>query len=761
MSHEGTIVPHYTAAHWGIREVEGTELRHWSEDPFPSRIGLDQLHPHLQRLRVKRPAVRASWLRETSRGPNARDPQEPFVEVGWDFALDLIAGELERVRGRHGNQAIFGGSYGWSSAGRFHHAQSQLHRFLNVIGGYVRHVDTYSLGAASVMMPHVVMPMSKLMVQQSTWPVIAKHTRLFVSFGGVPLKSTQVSPGGVGKHRASEGMRSLHASGAKLVNIGPVGDTLECEGVEWIPIRPNTDVAVMLALAYVINEEGLHNVAFLRDYCVGFERFRASFTGEDGGAPCTPEWAESVSGMPAARIVTLARELVATRSLINMAWSLQRGSHGEQACHALIALASVVGQIGLPGGGFGFGYGSMNVIGSDGGSLRGPTLPQGRNLVSEFIPVARLSDMLLRPGETFTYNGETLQYPDIRLVYWAGGNPFHHHQDLNRLQKAWQRPEAIIVNEQYWTATARRADVVLPATLPLERDDLGYSAREGHLVAMRKVAAPLGAAKHDYEIFQELAERLGARNQFTEGLSASDWLRRLYGECREANPEAELPEFDDFWGQGMVMLDDDVEPQTLLEAFRRDPIAHSLETPSGRIELYSETVANFRLDDCPGYPSWIPPHEWLGSSSITPEVTFHLLSDQPARRLHSQLDASEYSLGGKIDGREPVDISSVDAQRLGVNTGDVVELWNDRGRCLAATRVTDSIRSGVLRLSTGAWLDLDSDGRDRHGNPNVLTLDVGTSSLAQGCAAHTCLVNLRGPIKNPPEVRAFDLPVLR
>ena len=156
--------------------------------------------------------------------------------------------------------------------------------------------------------------------------------------------------------------------------------------------------------------------------------------------------------------------MAASRTMLSIGWSLQRAHHGEQPFWALVTLAAMLGQIGLPGGGFACGYGPSNLMGS--GALRhsGPTLPQGANPVREFIPVARFSDMLLHPGERFAYNGAEHIYPDIRLVYWAGGNPFHHHQDLNRLRLAWRKPETVVFHEQFWTPAAKMADIVLPAT---------------------------------------------------------------------------------------------------------------------------------------------------------------------------------------------------------------------------------------------------------------------------------------------------------
>ena len=272
---------HYTASHWGIYEVgydndRNARLHPYSGDSDPSSIGLHQLDPAVMRLRVKRPSVRRSWLLH---GPGAAPElrgHEPFVEVEWPEALDLVAAEIERVRKGHGNTAIFGGSYGWSSAGRFHHAQSQVHRFLNACGGYVRHTDSYSLGAGRVIMPHIVATMEELQASHTSWDVMAEHTTLFVGFGGVPLKNTQISSGGAADHRVRAGLRRMRQGGTRFVNVGPVRDNLDTGGdVEWLPIRPNTDVALMLALAWVLRDEALLDRGFLHRWLHRLRDLRA------------------------------------------------------------------------------------------------------------------------------------------------------------------------------------------------------------------------------------------------------------------------------------------------------------------------------------------------------------------------------------------------------------------------------------------------------------------------------------------------------
>ncbi|MGY6270575.1 molybdopterin-dependent oxidoreductase [Achromobacter denitrificans] len=763
----------YTAAHWGIYEVAlengGTPRLHpIPEDDAPSPIGEAMLEACLDAsVRVKRPCVRESWLRH---GPGAfpeRRGMEPFIEVSWAEALDLAAAELRRVREQHGNDAIFGGSYGWSSAGRFHHAQSQVHRFLNTIGGYVSHRDSYSLGAARVLMPHIVAPMDILIGSHTSWNVLEANTRLFVTFGGVPEKNSQISAGGPAPHRVRAALRRMADAGIRFVNISPVrDDLLTGRETDWWPIVPNTDAALLLAIAHTLHSENLHNHAFLDKHCVGFDAFARYLSGGTDGQPKSADWAAPITGIEAGRIRALAREMAATRTMINAAWSLQRAEHGEQPYWLVVAVAAMLGQIGLPGGGFGLGYGSANMIGSAVPKLSGPTLPQGSNPVPDFIPVARLADMLLHPGEPFRYNGAQYRYPDIQFVYWAGGNPFHHHQDLNRLSRAWRKPRTIVVNETFWTATARRADIVLPATTALERDDIGYSNRERYMVAMRRVMAPYAEARDDYWIFSELARRLGTWEAFTQSRDTMQWLAAMYGECVGGAKESDiaLPDFATFWARGRIDLQPDGKPDAgvvLLEDFRRDPKAHPLSTPSGKIEIYSERIASYAIGDCAGHPAWYEPSEWLSPDAAS-NGWLHLISDQPHTRLHSQLDNSACSKGGKIGQREPVRIHPRDAALRGISKNDLVRLSNSRGACLAAALITEGVRPGVVALPTGAWFDPqhapDGSRLEIHGNPNVLTQDRPSSGLSQGCSAQSCLVRLERYPHPPPPITVFESP---
>ena len=265
--------------------------------------------------------------------------------------------------------------------------------------------------------------------------------------------------------------------------------------------------------------------------------------------------------------------MAGTRTMVTASWVLQRAHHGEQPYWAVVLLASALGQIGLPGGGFGFGYGSGAGIADAPLSFMAPAMEGIKNPINVTIPAARISDCLLQPGEPFDFNGKRGNYPDIRLVYWAGGNPFHHHQDTNKLRRAWQKPETIVVHEPWWTATARHADIVLPATTSLERNDIGAARRDSIIIAMHQAIEPVGEARNDFDIFTSLAQRLGYADAYTKGRDEKAWLRQLY-EQSAAEPAPTLrrcPDFDTFWNTGYLEIPAAAEEYVLFGDFRADP----------------------------------------------------------------------------------------------------------------------------------------------------------------------------------------------
>ncbi len=770
-------------SHWGafratVEDGRWTGIRGWERDPAPSPQLEGILDSVYSPTRIKYPMVRRAFLEKGPGAETGTRGADDFVRVGWDEALDLVAAEIRRTSEEHGPTGIFAGSYGWKSPGKLHNCQSLMRRMFNVSGiGYVNSSGDYSTGASQIVMPHVVGRL-EVYEQQTAWPVVVENTDLLVFWGADPVVTNQIG-WLIPDHGGFEGLKAFRETGKPVLFIDPVR-TESCdffgEAAEWIAPRPQTDVAIMLAIAHTLHEEGLSDQDFLDEYTYGFDRFLPYLLGESDGTPKNAEWAAEISGLDPETIRGLARRFAGGRTMLASGWSLQRQHLGEQRHWMLVTLAAMLGQIGLPGGGFGLSYHYSN-----GGSpaADGPVLPgitdggkavEGAAWLTQSgaasIPVARVVDMLENPGAPFDFNGKRETYPHPRMTYWTGGNPFAHHQDRNRMVKAWQRLDTVVVQDFQWTATARHADIVLPATTSYERNDLeqyGDYSLKG-IIAMKKIVEPMYEARDDFSIFAALADRFGARDAFTEGKSEMDWLRAFYKSAEEQADARgiDMPSFAAFWEEGSVMFPVSERGRAFVRYadFRDDPLLEPLGTPTGLIEIYSRNIEKMGYEDCPPHPTWMEPLERIGR----PDAPFplHVATSHPARRLHSQLCGTALRKTYAVAGREPCLIHPDDAAARGIADGDVVRVFNDRGQMLAGAVVTDRIRPGVIRVNEGGWYDPVEPGADgtlcAYGDVNVLSPDIGTSKLAQANCGHTVLAEVEKFAGDPPEVTVFDTP---
>lgn len=743
-----------TSTHWGNYRIEVNDKEDivgvytYEADLEPSPLGQALNDVFDKRVRVSQPMVRQGYLEHGPNSDHTQRGREPFVAVDWDTAFDLVATELKRVIDTHGNEAIYAGSYGWSSPGTLHIARWNMHRLLNLMGGFTDSIGSYSTAAYEAITPHVLASNGQLVYDTPAWIDIAENAELVVLFGGASLKNSQVSFGGLGPHLAKHDMQTAVRAGVEFVNISPIREDLDDFAAEWLAPRPNTDMAIMLGLAHTLITENLVDTAYVEKYTVGYEKFTPYVLGQTDGEPKTAAWAAAISEIPADTIRNLARRMAAKKTMIGVNWAIQRAQHGEQPYWMAIVLAAMLGEIGHSGRGVALGLNAMHSVGSARRPLvQWPTRPKGANPINKRIPVARIADMLLNPGQPFQFNGNDWTFPDIRLIYWVGGNPFHHHQDIHRLIRAWQQPDTIIVNDPFWTASARYADIVLPATTVLERNDINFTLLGASITPMRQAASPYAQARSDYDIFLGVAQRLGVADAYSEERSEMDWLRHFYEEARglaEENGRL-LPDFESFWLGEQLTIKPATRHTPLVEKFHADPSGNPLPTPSGKIEIFSDRIASFGYDDCQGHPMWLPTKEWLGAERAS-QYPLHLLSNQPKTRLHSQLDHARTSQNGKINGREPARMNPVDAAARGIADGDYIRLFNDRGACLSVVVLSDDLRPGVIQLPTGAWFNpadpKQPNSLEIHGNPNVLTLDVGTSKLGQGPSPNTTLVDV-------------------
>lgn len=737
--------------------------------------GPDQVHT---KARVKYPMVRKGYLANPANPEGVRG-QDEFVRVSWDEAYKLIHEQHSRIRNTYGPEAVFAGSYGWRSSGVLHKAQTLLQRYMSMAGGYSGHMGDYSTGAAQVIMPHVVGSI-EVYEQQTTHPVILEHSDVVVLWGMNPLNTLKIawsSTDGSGL----EFFHQLKKSGKTVIAIDPMrSETIEFFGdnCQWIAPHPMTDVALMLGVAYALQANDKHDTAFLDKYTIGYDKFEAYLLGKTDGIAKTPEWASAITGVPAKQIELLADIFSNNRTMLMSGWGIQRQQYGEQRHWMLVTLASMLGQIGLPGGGFGLSYHYSNggnptrdagVLPAISASIGGGSSAGNDWAVSGAVnsfPVARIVEALENPGVKYQHNGHELTFPDIKMIWWAGGAPFTHHQDTNRLIKAWQKPELIVISEPYWTAAAKHADIVLPITTSFERNDMTMTGdySNQHLVPMKQVIAPQFESRNDFDVFADMAELLrpGGRDVFTEGKSEIMWLKGFYDEAQKAARASRIrmPLFNKFWQDNeLIEMKFNQKNAEFVRhaAFRNDPVMNPLGTPSGKIEIFSRTIEGYGYSDCPPHPTWLAPDEWTGSAK---EGELQLMTAHAAHRLHSQFNYAKIREEYAIANREPISIHPEDAAVRGIKTGDLVRAYNGRGQVLVGALVTDGIKKGSVCIHEGAWPDLDTQtGLCKNGGPNVLTSDIPTSRLANGCAPNSSLVRIEKYEGPALTLTAFEPPM--
>ncbi len=738
-----------TGAHWGafeaiVKDGKMVETRPVQDDPFPNELIAMAPHQVHAPNRVKYPMVRKSWLEGGAQNcrPELRGCDE-WVRVSWDKALTLVSNEIRRLQQEHGPQSIHAGSYGWKSVGMLHNSRTLLQRLMNLAGGFLGYAGDYSTGAAQVIMSHVVGSM-EVYEQQTAWPGLLENCQLVVLWGCNPMITLRNS-WNVPDHVGPAGFEALKKKGVRVISIDPVkSDSTDYLNAEWVAPRPYTDSALLVGIAHTLMAEKLHNPDFLKTYTVGFDKFAAYLNGESDGVVKDADWAADICGVEADTLRKLARDMAKNRTMIMGGWGIQRQHHGEQPHWLLVTVAAMLGQIGLPGGGFGFSYhySSGGSPTARGGILAGISAGDAPKNSPTPIPVARIAECLANPGKTIDFNGAKVTYPDVKMVYVAGGNTFHQHQDTNALIKAWQHPETIVVNEPYWTATAKYADIVLPATTSYERNDLemGGDYSQLYVFPMHQCVPPQHEARNDFDIFAGLASKLGVLEAFTEGKDEMQWLKGMYDDMKAQarNARVALPPFDMFWASNNYIrfpVPEQNKKWVRFADFRENPLLNPLGTPSGKIEIYSEAVAKMGYADCPGLPGWLPPHEWYKSPEAS-KYPLSLNTAHPINRLHSQLDNTPLRKKYAVADREAIWIHPQDAKARGIGNGELVRAFNDRGQILVGAVVTERVRPGVVRISEGAWFD-PADPREsgslcKNGNVNCLTFDIGSSSLAQG-----------------------------
>ena len=776
-----------TGSHWGafrarIYGGKVVEIKPFEKDHYPTDM-LNGIEGQIYSpSRIRYPMVRYEWYLNRHKSDTSKRGDNRFIRVTWDEVLDLFYQELERIQTSYGPWALFAGQSGWRATGQFHSCDSHMQRAVAMHGNSVKKVGDYSTGAGQVILPYVL-GSTEVYDQGTSWSNILENSKVIVLWASDLVKNLQVG-WNCETHEAFAYLEQLKQKSAagdiRVISIDPVrSKTQKYLDCEQRYVNPQTDVALMLAIAHTLYTEKLYDQKFLDTYCLGFERFLPYLLGSaEDKTEKTPEWAADICGMKADEIRDLARLMANNRTQLLFGWCIQRQQHGEQPYWMGAVLAAMLGQIGLPGGGISYAH-HYSSIGVPSSGASGPggfprnvdkyKKPRHENDdfkgYSSTIPVARWVDALLEPGKEVEYNGSKVVYPDIKMLIMSGCNPWHHHQDKNRMKQAFQKLETVVAVDFTWTASCRFSDIVLPACTQFERNDLDlYGSYSGKgIIAMQKLVDPLFQSKSDFDIFTELCKRFDRDKEYRQNKGEMEWLASLYEDCRAANKASfPMPGFRQFWREGYVEFAAG-KPWVRHADFREDPEINSLGTPSGFIEIFSRKIERFGYDDCQGHPMWFEKSERSHGGPGSDRYPLWMQSCHPDKRLHSQLcDSEEYRSRYAVQGREPVYLSPEDAKARGIKDGDLVRVFNERGQLLAGAVVTADYAPGVIRIQEGAWYapqDETLGALDTYGDPNTLTQDIGTSRLAQATSANTCLVEIERYRGKAPAVTAFGGPV--
>lgn len=679
-----------------------------------------------------------------------------FARISWDEALDTITNNLKRVVRDYGNEAVYihyssgvtGGNFTRSSP-----SGSLITRLMNCYGGSLNQYGTYSTAQISAAMPYTYGSNDG----NSTSDIV--NTKLVVMFGNNPAE-TRMSGAGITYHLE----QARERSNARMIVIDPrYTDTAAGREDLWLPIRPGTDAALVCAIAWVLITENLVDQAFLDTYCVGYDEktlpagapanghYKAYILGHgDDGIAKTPAWAEAITTIPQDSIIKLARDIgTAKPAYICQGWGPQRQANGEQTARAIAMLPILTGNVGINGGNSGARESTYTITIE--------RLPVLTNPVKTQIPVFMWTDAIARGREmTALKDGvkgkDKLDVPIKFIWNYAGNTLVNQHSDINRTHDILQNEqdcEMIVVIENFMTSSAMYADILLPDLMTTEQEDIvpnDYAANMGYLIFGQPATSAKFERRSLYQITSDIAKRLGpdVEQKFTEGRSQTQWLQYLYGKMLAKDPA--LPSYEQLKAQGIYKRSDPDGHFVAYRKFRENPAANPLQTPSGKIEIYSERLAKIAAtwqlqkdESISPLPQYVPTFEGWDSP---------MRARFPLQMAGFHYKARTHSSYGNIDVLQAacpqeIWINPLDAETRGIRNGDRVRVFNDRGEVRIDAKVTPRILPGVTAISQGAWhqADMAGDKVDHGGCINTLTTQR-PSPLAKGNPQHTNLIQI-------------------
>ncbi|KKN34318.1 hypothetical protein LCGC14_0794800 [marine sediment metagenome] len=651
-----------------------------------------------------------------------------FEKISWDEALSQVASKILEIKEKFGNSAILlvpgGGNQGML------HGITPVALMLHQIGGYTR-----MWGAASYE--------GALFASMATYGTIMTgnaredllHSKLIIMWGWNPA-NTVWDPG------TSLWLAKAREKGIKITAIDPIfTDSAAILADDWIPIRPGTDTAMLISMAYVIITENLQEQQFIDKYTVGFSNFKDYVLGHEDGQPKTPRWAEDITTVPEETIIKLAREYATNKPAALIAgWGPARTAFGEQYSRAANVLCAITGNIGINGGyasGFMRAYYSRERVGSAGKKKVGPIKFTDEKLKSKKLrPQDNLVDFNAPPRKDALYKlqggtnpantrihlndyynlilqGTKGGYPaDIKMAYICGTNRLNQYGNVNKGIKALKSLEFIVTHEQFMNPTAKFADIILPANTFMERNDIAVPwLGSPYYIYLNKAINSLYESKSDLEICRELSKKLGIKSSLLD--LSEDQILRIF-----TSPRKDIKNYNKMKKDGYYK----VKVEEFFVAFSKqieEPENNPFPTLSGKIEIYCEHMEEKNNPLMPAIPKYFSHNEHY-DSPLAKKYPLQLITPHNKRRTHSSLHNIPW-----LEEIEPhtVLISPTDASIRNIRNGDLVDVFNDRGRVRIPAKVTERISPGVICIYQGEWYKPNKDGVDLGGCANVLTQD--------------------------------------
>jgi len=641
--------------------------------------------------------------------------EDNFVPISWDEALDTVADEMKRVYDTYGPQAVMM----LASAGdivSLHHSPG-FDSLLNMLGGYSNIWGSFSFEGG-------------LFAEYTTYGTTYTrntrddllNSRLIIMWGWNPAETIQDTP-------TSWILAEAKEREATIVCVDPrFTNSAAAFADQWIPVRPGTDAAMLIAMAYVMISQNLQDQSFLDTYTVGFERYKEYVLGAEDSVPKTPSWAEAITGVPAATIEQLAKTYATMKPAALIAGiGPGRTAYGEQYHRAAMVLAAMTGNIGIHGGdAAGRSYAaiaSFPFLGAHVGITPEPVpnplqfgIPNRKYAPSAYysdpfwgFATARGLVNRIKAADAIL-KGRSGGYPaDYKMLLLVNTNAVSQFNNSNKFAEALRSLEFVVTLEQHMTPTAKFADIVLATNTFLERNDIAFGEGVPFYGCQNRVIDSLHDTRSHFEITMGLADRLNIK----------DFCDKTEDELlRSAVANTVIPDYDSFREKGIYRLDLP-EPHVAFKGEIEDPANNPFPTPSGKIEIYSQEIADWNHPMIPPVPKYI--ETWEGRNDpLTEKYPLQLITSHFKTRAHTQFHNVPWL--NELETQAML-INSVDAQARGIKEGDRVMVFNDRGKTLITARVTEGIMPGVVDIPEGAWYDPDENGVDRGGCCNVLTRD--------------------------------------